>query len=476
MDGPNVLVILCDQLSSRAVGAYGNEWVQTPALDALADRGVRFGRAYTPYPLCRPARPAIWTSRWPHETGVLSNGRWFRDEPVVSEMPTLGELFSQAGYETVHLGKTHDHGSLRGFDVVARDKQEIPHPPGFPYNDDTYHDVSLIAQCQSYLAEPKERPFLMVADVDNPHNICGWVGANTGPEPQLDVPEPLPPLPDNWDTPDIADRPVPVQYVCCAHRRGMQAAHWPAQKYRQYLAAYYHYCNLADRAVGRILDALDQAGLAEETLVILSADHGDSMGAHRLVTKHTTFYEETTCVPLIAAGPGVSARGLAGRDPLVSLLDLTPTLLDVAGIEPASGMRGQSLCPYFSGQAWSEPRQYVVSQWHTEWGSTIEPGRMVRSDRYKYTRYVEGDGEELFDLHADPGETRNLAGDAQHARALADHRAMLEDYVARTGDPFFTLEAAAEPRWRAHPPGYASHTGTCAPLAWIEEGRQLVGE
>ncbi|MFW5841083.1 MAG: sulfatase, partial [Planctomycetota bacterium] len=292
---------------------------------------------------------------------------------------------------------------------------------------------------------------------------------NAGPDQQLPLPdEPLPPLPENWDTPDIQDRPIPIQYICCSHRRGMQAAHWSEEKFRQYLAAYYHYCNLADRAVARILAALEASGQAENTIVVLSADHGDSMGAHRLVTKHTTFYEETVRVPLIFAGPGI-IPGASADGPLVSLLDLTPTLLEIAGIEIPDSMRGRSLQPYLVGDAWDKPRLFVVSHWHTEWGSTIEPGRMVRSERYKYTRYIEGDGEELFDLQEDPGEIHNLAGSAEHAEILQAHRQMLADYVEQTGDPFFSLEPFAEPAYRSHKPGYVHHQGSCAPLVWIEQ-------
>jgi choline-sulfatase len=466
---PNILLIQCDQWSAQAVGAYGNEHVRTPAVDALAERGVRFEAAYTPCPLCRPARAAMWTSRWPHETGVLSNGKWFHDEPVGPEIPTLGELARSAGYQAIHAGKTHDHGTLRGFEVIEQATEEIPSPPGVPLNADTFHDVALVGQVRDALAgRDRSRPTLMVADVVNPHNICGWVGANAGPVEQLDVPEPLPPLPDNWDTPDIADRPAPVRHVCCSHRRGMQAARWSPRKYRQYLAAYYHYCRLADRTVGELLSALDNEGMTDDTVVLFLADHGDSMGAHRLVTKHTTFYEETTRVPLIAAGPGVSARGPATGQPLVSLLDVVPTVLALAGAEVAEGMRGRSLVPCFGGASWDEPRRYVVSEWHTEWGSTIEPGRMVRSGRFKYTRYVEGDGEELFDLEADGGETRNLAGDPAHAAVLDEHRAMLGEHCEQTGDPFFSLEIRADAPWRSHAAGYVHHEGTCAPMEWAQ--------
>jgi choline-sulfatase len=218
--------------------------------------------------------------------------------------------------------------------------------------------------------------------------------------------------------------------------------------------------------VERILTALHSTAAGEDTLVMFFADHGDGMAAHRMVTKHTVFYEETTRVPFIAAGPGIAGGGRRIEQPLVSLLDVFPTLCAYAGVAAPAGLRGMSLLPWLRGEAPATTREHVVSQWRTEWGFTIEPGRMIRTARHKYTRYIEGGGEELYDLSADPGEMRNLAHARERSDVLARHRELLQRCVAETGDPFFSLPFKADAPWRSHPPGYPTHTGSSA----AEEG------
>ena len=463
MGQSNILIAIADQLSRQALRAYGNPFSRTPHIDRIAAGGVRFEQCYTPCPLCQPARAAFWTGRFPHQTGVLSNGRRHPVPPVPEAMQTLGTLFAGAGYETVHFGKTHDAGSLRGFRVVPVDSSPVEPVGPWPVNDDTFHDRATTEQVVAYLQDGPAAPFLAVADLNNPHNICGYVGEYAGPH--IDPPPPglLPPPPPNLVVEDFADLPLPVQYVCCAHRRQEQAAGWTTENYRHYLAAYYHYLARVDAEIGRILDALAAGGHADDTLIVFMADHGDSMGGRGLVTKHTTFYDETTRVPFIFSG-GDLPHDTAVEAPLVSLLDLLPTLCDAAGIAPPDGLWGRSLLPWLHGAPGS-PHDTVVSTWHTEWGFTIEPGRMLRTPRYKYMRYREGDGEELYDLQTDPGETRNRAHDPEYADVLAEHRILLARHLADTGDPFESLDWLADPRWRRHAPGYHCHTGPSAPVA-----------
>ena len=131
-DKPNILIVISDQLSASALPAYGDRYAYTPNIDRILQRGVRFDNCYTNCPLCQPARAAFWTGRFPHNTGVLSNGRNHPVPPVPESLPTLGELFSRAGYETVHLGKTHDAGSLRGFTVEPNGELPVDAEPAWP--------------------------------------------------------------------------------------------------------------------------------------------------------------------------------------------------------------------------------------------------------------------------------------------------------------------------------------------------------
>jgi choline-sulfatase len=464
MARPNILILISDQLAQRAIGAYGNRSGATPTIDALAAHGVRFENAYSNCPLCTPSRASFWSGRLPHQTGIVANGRQYPNPSFPAHIPTLGELFAAAGYQTVHFGKTGDAGALRGFQHIKPVSTRIPADPAFPLNDDTFKDVSATSQCADWLRQPAGEPFLCVADLNNPHNICGWVGANEGIEERLPVPEPLPELLDNFEVEDFSRLPRSVQYICCAHRRMMQAAHWTPRKYRQYLAAYCHYVRLMDGHMAQILGALHSTAAGRHTLIVFLSDHGDAMGAHRMITKHTSFQEECVRVPFIFAGHGVTGRGTAPGAPLVSLVDLLPTLCDLAGMEAPSDLPGISLAPCLRGELLPEPHPHVVSEWHTEWGFTIEPGRMLRTPRFKYTRYLEDNGEELYDLTADPGERRNLSHDAGHQPELEHHRALLEQHLKESGDPFLSMHPKTDARWRAHPVGYPHHTGPCAPM------------
>jgi choline-sulfatase len=255
-----------------------------------------------------------------------------------------------------------------------------------------------------------------------------------------------------------------VQYICCSHNRLAQAAPWNETNYRHYLAAYYHYVHRVDAEIGLILDALEARPDAEDTLIVFMADHGDGMAVHRMVTKQVSMYDSTTRIPLAFAGPGVRGRDRTDARALASNLDVLPTLCDYAGLDAPAGLWGQSLLPWLQGKRDDSPHPYVVSEWHTEWGFTISPGRMVRTPRFKYTRYLEDAGEELYDMLADPGETRTLIDDPAYGAVLEQHRALLDEHTKTTGDNFFRLMWLADRRWRSHTPGYEHHLGPAAPM------------
>lgn len=462
---PNLLLILVDQMSAKAMGAYGSVAGVTPTLDTLASRGVRFADAYTPCPLCMPARAAFWTGRFPHETGILSNGRKHPVPPLPPSVPTLGALFAQAGWETFHAGKQHDAGSLRGFHCVPTQSAEVPAEGPWPVNADTFQDRFTTERVIEFLRAAHTERFLAVADLNNPHNICQFVGTYAGPhtDPPLPAGVSLPPLPDNFRVTNFAALPRPVQFICCSHNRQAQAAGWNEANFRHYLAAYCHYCRRVDNEIGRILEALAAGPAASNTLVVFFADHGDAMAARGLVTKQVSFYDETTQVPLVLAGPGVAGTGRRVTG-LVSLLDLVPTLCDVAGIAPPPNLWGRSLVPALRGEPGWAPHPYVAAEWHTEWGFTIEPGRMLRTPQYKYTRYLEGAGEELYDMTRDRGETQSLVRDPASLQALSEHRQRLDQHLQTTADPFLALAWQAAPRWRSHALGYQEHDGPAAPM------------
>ena len=176
-----------------------------------------------------------------------------------------------------------------------------------------------------------------------------------------------------------------------------------------------------------------------------------------------SFYEEMPNVPFIIAGPGIHPRQKPVEDLLTQpTIDLLPTLCELAGIPVPSSKPGISLAPFLKGEKQKRQHPYAASEWHSEYEVTVSPGRMIRSPRYKYTHYLEGNGEELYDMLKDKGERRNLAHDPKYSKILAEHRALLDDYIRRTQDDYRSLKVEADKRWRSHAPGYPNHEGPCA--------------
>lgn len=462
----NVLIVTTDQLSASAVGAYGNQHVRTPNIDALVGRGTALTNCYTPCPLCRPARASWWTGLLPHSTGVRSNGLAHEDQPVGENVPTLGSLFSQAGYRCVHFGKTHDHGTLRGFEHVKAERRDVPRQGPWSTEYNIRADEATARQGEAFLASDSEtaEPFVLAVEFNQPHDICEWIGQHAGPHEDEPIPGDLPPLPANFRDEDLSRRPTPVQYICCSHRRLAQTAGWTEENWRYYLAAYYHYVERADAYVGRVMAALEEAGLTDSTLVLFWGDHGEGMAAHRMVTKQVSFYDETTRVPAVVAGKAIGAG--EAIDAPTSLLDVLPTLCEFADIPLPLEVHGASLAGGLTGRGPLPVRTHVASEWHTEWGLTYEPGRMIRTPRYKYTCYSDTGGEELFDMIEDPGETCSLIDDPTRADALAEIRAIFQGHLQATVDDFAELSACVPPELRDHPPGAAHHHGPNARSLW----------
>ncbi len=482
MNQPNYLLIICDQLSAAALSFYGNTYSKTPNLDRLAARSTVFEYAYTPCPLCQPARASFWTSKYPHETNVRTNlpvqrlpfykGDSQADPktfPALSaDIPTMGDLFSEAGYTCVHFGKTHDYGALRGFDVIPSEEVVIPRTnPSINFDYETYLDVDTTRKTVSWLdseAGKLETPFLAVADLQNPHNICGYIGENKdGLNPDtFELDRELPPLPENFDFDDIANRPEFIQYLCCAHRRLRHASHWTAQDYQYYLYAYYYYLAMADKQIGEILDALERSGKADDTAIIFFADHGEGMAAHHMVTKYGVFYEESNRVPLLFSLPG--NRESRRVDGVASLLDLLPTMLDYSHIQPqqALSLEGCSQIDALTKKTHRSASLYAAAEWHDEFRDYTIPGRMICDETYKYVCYLEPDSEELFDLKNDRLEKVNLARNPLYETVLEHYRQLLADHLKKTNDDFLTLACSDAGKYRKHPLGFHFHEGSSA--------------
>lgn len=467
----NILLIICDQLSATALKCYGNSYVNAPNIESLADDGVIFNNTYTACPLCQPSRASFWTSKYPHQTKVTSNLQYLGFDALSDEIQTMGELFSNNGYDCIHFGKKHDYGSLRGFKIVesewiTRDRDN----PAITYDYETYLDEDTTRKIIDYISSyNKDIPFLAVADLQNPHNICNYIGENELGHKDFGLTKDLPPLPDNFYFNDIHNRPEFLQYLCCAHRRQSQVTNWSEDDFRHYLYAYYYYIELVDKQIGRILDCLEQSGQRDDTLIVFFADHGEGMASHQLVTKYGAFYEETNRVPLIFSGKDIeSPRRIDG---LSSLIDIMPTIAQYAGIE-CNNCEGISLYNQLIGKTDYTNNTYVISEWFDEFSGYTIPGRMYLDSEYKYTIYLENNSEELYDIKNDRLETTNLAVKPEFNCILEEYRDKLTRHINNIGDDFFSLETCYDTsRYRQHKPGITNHTGANAVIDYTVKRR-----
>jgi len=404
---PNILLIITDQQGLDAMSAAGCSDVHTPNLDRLARRGMTFMESHSTDPLCSPARSSIFTGRMPSETGVIVNGR-----PIREPIPNLGQWLNREGYDTVYVGKWHLPRpfalDIPGFTVI----------PGGLSSHGTVGDGPVSRACQGYLRNYKgDNPFLLVASFLQPHDICHWVimhGAYRENLPHPDLAGELPPLPSNFDY-----DPREPEIVKLSRQT---TANWNEEQWRFYLWSYYRMVEEVDAEIGRVLQALEDTGHLDDTLVVFTADHGEGRARHQQVLKNK-LYEEALKVPLIFSWPGRIPEDVRDTTSLVSGLDIVPTLCDFIGVKAPADMRGRSLRPVLESRA-ATGAEFVAAEVRVI-------GRMVRTPDFKYIAFEDDPVVQLFDMKNDAGETKNLFEDSQYAGVLEDHRRLLERWESR---------------------------------------------
>jgi len=456
----NVLFIMSDQHNARALGCYGNPDVLTPNLDGLARDGVRFDKAFCQTPQSCPSRMSILTGRYAHSHGLRSNGVL---EP--EEETTTADILRESGYSTGAIGKMHVFSRLSklGFDhqvdmieYLAFLKKEgqpnfmasgdwldfkISGPVGISHADNDHHRPGFWAsETVKFLRANRERPF------------CAWYsfyGPHTPITPSRKWGEMYDPakltLPGNFDS-----RPEKVSWR-------MEAAHRNFRKmdeldHRRTLAYYYGLVSQIDYNIGTVLDELERLGLAERTLVIYTADHGEMMAEHGTWTKGTGCFDATVRVPLILRLPGVLSKGKTVSE-LVGSIDLMPTILEMTGQRVPDKVQGKSLLPLTKGESvkW---RDVIFSE-----GGY--PGRghgvstMARTQTHKYVRHTRGEQlfEELFDLERDPWERDNKAEDPDYADVKGELIKAMDEWEANTDHaPMYPiLSKEKQKEYREHP-------------------------
>ena len=439
-DAPDVLFIAIDDMNDWTTLFDENNPIHTPNLKRLAARGGFFSRAYCAVPACNPSRMAILTGLSPVSSGVYSNGQSWKQ--LLPDVVTLPQYFGQHGFATKGGGKIFHHGGTGtdradnpSFDEFFKLRIHSGKPktnyngyrrgdegvrglatPGWDWG---VHDVD--KQTDEYTveyvskamkSESRDKPLFLAAGIFRPH-LPFWAPPKSFARYPFDSVE-LPPRPED----DLSD--VPPLGVKMSRTEAFifdNAIQPPVDRpgsLKKMVQCYQAAADYADEMVGRLIDQLDQTGRADDTIIVLWSDHGYHLGDKNATVKFT-LWEKANHVPFIIVAPGVTKPGTVIDRP-VSLLDIYPTLVDLAGLPKKDGLDGVSLVPLLKDPKAKWNRPAVMTQG--------KGNHAVRSDRWRYIRYSDGT-EELYDHDNDPWEHTNLASDPKHAEAIAEHRRWL---------------------------------------------------
>lgn len=422
----NILLIMADQFAAHALERRRgtDAHFATPNLDRLASVSTVFTQAYTPFPLCVPARSAMATGRYPHQLGVMANrfGANPKDEPAEPGHgpQSLGHWFKSAGYDCAYAGKWH---ALQASATEADGFAPI-HPFG---------DEGLVEACHAWLGgRDASHPFLLVASFDDPHTICEY--ARSQPMPYGGVaPADLaatPPLPANF--PPAPYAPEALDFEQQAATRMYGTAGFSPDDWRHYRETYAALVARVDQRIGQLLDGVDLA----DTAVVFVSDHGDGDASHGWNQK-TALHQECIKVPLLVHAPGRPAA--VEKTPVPGLLGMLGTLCDLAGIDAPTGLS--------SGSVLTPSTSPVVIQTAFEDAAALPgagtSGRALISGSHKYTVYSWGrHREQLHNLADDPDELRNLAVESAFAPVLEDLRGQLLHWAVDNRDDAFLKSLA----------------------------------
>lgn len=467
----NVLFLMTDQHRVDTLGCYGNPLVDTPALDALAAEGTRFDRFYTPTAICTPARASLATGLHPFRHGMLNNPErngGSKDELSDGD-PMLWAQLMDRGYSVGHVGKWHI-GRERGPEFYGLDGEHLPgalnpvhHPsyekwledngfPPFSVSEPVFGTAAngtgrghLIAGRLQQPAEATIEAFLTDRTIGlldryaadwkangTPFMLsCHWYGPHLPyliPDSYYDLYDPDDvPLPASMAETFAGKPEVQRQYSAYWSSDAFDAAAW-----RKLIAVYWGYVTMIDHQAGRLIEALKGHGLWDDTAVFFTADHGEFTGAHRLNDKGPAMYEDIYNIPGIARIPGAPAQV---SDDFASLIDLNPTILELAGAPVPDLCDGTSLLPLLHGADSGDTRDEIVAEFHGHHFPYSQ--RMLRDRRHKLVHNPES-VHELYDLETDPHELHNVYEAPAYAEVRRDLTVRLYRELLRRGDPAYT--------------------------------------
>lgn len=434
---PNVLFIAIDDQNDW-IGAFGGHpLAKTPHIDRLARRGTAFLNAHCQAPLCNPSRTSLMLSQRPTTTGIYGLAPWFRTVDSWKDRVTLPQHFKTNGYRTLTVGKVH-HGDAGGpakraveFDVWGNAggigakpaKKLIPPTPmgdhplmdwgQFPHQDEDKGDFQVASWAVEQIrSAPRDEPFFLAAGFFLPHVPCYATQKWFDLYPDDDSVLPVVKADDRDDTPHFSwylhwNLPEPrLKWVT------------ENNQWRNLVRSYLACTSFVDSQVGRLLEALDQAGIADNTVVVLWGDHGWHLG-EKGITGKNSLWDRATRVPLIFAGPAV-ARNARCEQP-AELLDIYPTLVELCGLPPRTDLEGISLVPQLKDAKARRHRPAITSH---------NPGNHgIRTEKWRYIRYADS-SEELYDMVNDPREWTNLAPISEYTSTIAELRKWIPEKEA----------------------------------------------
>jgi len=434
---PNILWYCTDQQRYDTIGALGNPYVHTPNLDRLVAEGVAFTHAYCQTPICTPSRASFLTGRYPSTVRVNTNGNGYfpREEPLVTRR------LADTGYDCGLVGKLHLAGAANGRESRIDDGYRY-----FQYSHDPRNYWKHGHDYADWIRGQGEDPDRVMHDFGGPRQLLEPTPEHDNTPPQFhqttwcsektiefigenrDQPwlisvnpfDPHPPYDPPWEyyrrfdpekLPGPLFRPSDLAHQEKLSRVDFQTHSENPDEYngKRIQAAYYAMIEQIDEQFGRILDALDKTGQRENTVIIFMSDHGEALGDHGLTQKGCRFFDGLTRVPLIVSWPGHFQAGLRS-DALVELLDVAPTLLDLAGLPAPSTLQGKSLLPILTGQVPADQhRDFVRCEFHDAIGFPNHSfAHMYRDRRWKLNVFHGLESGELYDLENDPNEFTSL--------------------------------------------------------------------
>jgi arylsulfatase A-like enzyme len=445
----NILFIMTDEQRADALSCAGHPLLETPNIDSIAARGMRFVNGYVNSPQCGPNRASLMTGRYVHNHGVRWNGVAMSETDADN---TVAQVLKKNGYRTACFGKMHIWGRTGfecGFGLEREDNyqleqqfkdlkkkglkepywnaMQLPHWTGELHPDPgNYHEEVMTDRAIAHMEKNQDNPFMIWLSYHGPHPpYAAPAPYHSMYDPQDVPPPPAPPEGVNDDPMDLHG------YISGRSRSGNMSDLDLRKLTAQYLAS----CKVIDDQVGRLLKKLDELGLRENTIIVYTSDHGDSLGDHGLVSKGMYCYEGVEKVPCIVSVPGMDNAGKTSES-LVQSIDLPVTLLDLADLPVPFGMEGKSLVPILD-----DPSRKVNDAVFSELGH--RPGRrvaMARNEDYKYVYSTPRDNlpdgaEELFDMRSDPNEFVNLALKPEGKEALERMRFEMLRWRIHASDP-----------------------------------------